>query len=148
VHTPGAVLDEEQHVQAAQEDRAGVEEVRRQDRLGLGGQERAPCLAAPTGCGADASVIEDLPDGRWRERVAGAGEFAVDAPVSPDRVVARHFQRQIAGSSLDSRAARTAVRVAPVALDDAGVPAQHRAWRDDQARLAALPAGDQPGQRG
>jgi hypothetical protein len=25
VHTPGAVLDEEQHVQAAQEGRAGVE---------------------------------------------------------------------------------------------------------------------------
>jgi hypothetical protein len=45
------VLDEEQHVQAAREDRAGVEEVRRQDRLGLGGQERAPCLAAPIGCG-------------------------------------------------------------------------------------------------
>ena len=74
VHTPGAVLGEEQHVQAAPEDRAGVGEVRRQDRPGLGGQERAPCLAAPIGCGADASVIEDLPDGRWRERVAEAGE--------------------------------------------------------------------------
>ncbi len=104
--------------------------------------------AAPVGCGAGASVIEDLPDGRWRERVAEAGEFAVDAPISPDRVVARHFQHQIAGSSLDSAAAGTAVRVAPAALDDIGVPAQHRAWRDDQEQLAALLAGDQPGQRG
>jgi hypothetical protein len=111
------------------------------DRAGLGGQERAPCLAAPIGCGADGSVIEDLPDGRWRERVAEAGECAVDAPVSPDRVVARHFQHQIAGSSLGSRASTTAVRVAPAALDDVGVPAQHRAWRDDQARLAAACGG-------
>jgi hypothetical protein len=54
--------------------------------------------------------MEDLPDGRWRERVAEAGEFAVDAPISPDRVVARHFQHQVADSSLDSRASRTAVR--------------------------------------
>jgi hypothetical protein len=40
------------------------------------------------------------------------------------------------------------VWVAPVALDDAGVPAQHGAWRDDQEQLAALLVRDQPGQRG
>jgi hypothetical protein len=34
------MLDDEQHVQAAQEHGAGVEEVRRQDRLGLSAQER------------------------------------------------------------------------------------------------------------
>ena len=37
VHAPGAVLDEEQHVQAAQEHRVDVEEIRREDRLRLPG---------------------------------------------------------------------------------------------------------------
>jgi hypothetical protein len=37
VHAPRAVLDEEQHVQAAQEHRVGVEEIRREDRLRLPG---------------------------------------------------------------------------------------------------------------
>ncbi len=36
----GAVLDEEQRVQPTQEHRLDVEEVHRQDRTGLGGQER------------------------------------------------------------------------------------------------------------
>ena len=89
-------------------------------------------------------LAEDASDGGARHSDTQADEFAVDAPISPDRVVARHFQHQIADSSLDSRASRTAVRVAPVALDDVGVPAQQRAWRDDQAQMAALLAGDQP----
>jgi hypothetical protein len=37
VHAAGAVLDEEQHVQAAQEHRVDVEEIRREDRLRLPG---------------------------------------------------------------------------------------------------------------
>ena len=36
----------------------------------------------------------------------------------------------------------------PAALDEVGVPAQQGAWRHDQAKLAALPVGEQPGQRG
>jgi hypothetical protein len=51
VHAPGAVLDEEQDVQAAQKHRVDVKEVSRQDRVGLGGEERAPGLAAPIGWG-------------------------------------------------------------------------------------------------
>jgi hypothetical protein len=42
VHAAGAVLDEEQDVQAAQEHRVDVEEVGGEDRGGLPGQERAP----------------------------------------------------------------------------------------------------------
>jgi hypothetical protein len=51
VHAPGAMLDEEQHVQAAQEHGVDVEEVRGEDRRGLGGQERLPGLSGPSGCG-------------------------------------------------------------------------------------------------
>lgn len=47
-----------------------MEEAGREDGFGLGGKEGGPCLAVPVGCGVDASVVEDLPDGRWRQRVA------------------------------------------------------------------------------
>jgi hypothetical protein len=46
MHAPGAVLGAEQDVQAAQEDRVDMKEVSRQDRVGLGGEERARGLAA------------------------------------------------------------------------------------------------------
>jgi hypothetical protein len=61
--TRRAVFDEEQDVQAAQEHRVDVEEVGRQDGVGLDGQECTTCLTVPVGCGVDASVVEDLPDG-------------------------------------------------------------------------------------
>jgi hypothetical protein len=61
VHAAGAVLDEEQHVQPAQDHGAGLEEVHRQDRLRLGLQERPPGLPGPLGCRIDAGVLEDLP---------------------------------------------------------------------------------------
>ena len=70
VHPPRPVLDEEQHVQAAQEHGIDVEEVRRQDRLGI--QERPPGLPGPPGCRVDADVLEDLPHRRWRELVSQA----------------------------------------------------------------------------
>jgi hypothetical protein len=42
VHAAGTVLDEEQHIQAAQEHGMDVEQVRREDRLRLGFQECPP----------------------------------------------------------------------------------------------------------
>jgi hypothetical protein len=50
----GVVLNEEQHIQAAKQHDIDVEEVRRQDRLGPGLQERAPGLADAPGRGLDA----------------------------------------------------------------------------------------------
>ncbi len=57
VHAPGVMLDEEQHVQAAQEYGIDVEEVGREDRLGLGGQERLPGLAMLPGSGINAASL-------------------------------------------------------------------------------------------
>jgi hypothetical protein len=62
VHAAGAVLDEEQHVQAAQQHRIDVEEVGGDDGLGLGLQERPPGLPQPGGGGVDAGALEDPPD--------------------------------------------------------------------------------------
>jgi len=81
VHAAGAVLDEGQGVEALEEDGAGVEEVCGQDRGGLAGQGLAPGACGTAGAGA--RVLEDLPRGGWREAVAGAGLFAVDALAQP-----------------------------------------------------------------
>ena len=61
VHAPGAMLAEEQHVQAAQEHGIDVEEVRGEDRLRLGLKECPPGLPDPSGRGVDSGVFEDLP---------------------------------------------------------------------------------------
>ena len=45
VHAPMVVLDDEQHVEPAQEDGVDMEEVDRGDRLGLGGQKLFPAGA-------------------------------------------------------------------------------------------------------
>ena len=78
VHAPGVVLDEEQDMQAAQEHGIDVEEVRREDRCGLPGQELPPGLSGTPGCRIDARVLEDLPHCRRRDLIAKTGQFAVD----------------------------------------------------------------------
>ena len=84
VHPAGAVLDEEQHIQAAKQHGIDVEEVRRQDRLGLGLQERPPGLADSPGRGVDARVFEDLPHRRRRDLMPRAGQLTIRSR-SPSR---------------------------------------------------------------
>jgi len=60
-----------------------VEEVGRQDLLGLGLQERSPGLPRPAGRGIDAGVLEDVPDRRRRDLVSKAGELASPTPARP-----------------------------------------------------------------
>jgi hypothetical protein len=55
MHTPGAVLDEEQHIQAPRQHGVHVEEFGCKDRLGLGTQEVPPGVRGPPGCGVDAA---------------------------------------------------------------------------------------------
>jgi hypothetical protein len=64
------------------------------------GQEHAPGLSGP-GCGIDARVLENLPRRRRRELISKAGEFAVDAPVTPARL----------SCAISSTSARTACAV-------------------------------------
>ncbi|MEV0495656.1 hypothetical protein, partial [Streptomyces atratus] len=42
----------------------------------------------------DAGLAEDVPHGGGGHLVAEAGEFAVDAPMAPSRVLGRHAQDQ------------------------------------------------------
>ncbi|WP_158847904.1 hypothetical protein [Saccharothrix deserti] len=64
-----------------------VEEVRRDDALGLGGGELAPGRAAAAWGRVDACRAQDLPDRRGGDPVAESGRLAVDASVSPPRVL-------------------------------------------------------------
>ena len=63
VQAPGAVLEEHQHIQALAQDGVEVEEVRGNDPLGLGSEERAPAGAGAAWGRVDARSVEDLPDG-------------------------------------------------------------------------------------
>ena len=125
-----------------------MEEVRRQDRLGLPGKERPPGLPRPPGSRVDAGVLEDLPHRRRRQLVSQPGQLAVDAPVPPARVVPRHLRHQRTDRLRSARPSRTAPRIRPPPLDQVGVPAQQGPRGDDQAYLAEAARGQQPGQRG
>ena len=88
------VLNDEQHVQPAQQHRVHVEEVHRQDAVGLGREELLPCRSRPAWRWVQPAVFQDRPYGRCRDRMAQAGEFAVDPTVTPQWVVSGHLQHQ------------------------------------------------------
>ena len=82
------------------------------------------------------------------QRAAQSGQLAVDAPVSPARVVPRHFQHQRTYRLRGPRPSKCPARIGPPPTDQAGVPAQQGPRGDDQAQLAELGARQQAGQRG
>ena len=78
-------VDEEQQVEPAQRD--GVDGSEVAGNGGLGVQELRPGDSGACGCGIHSGALEDLPHGGRSEAVAGAGEFAVDATISPGRIL-------------------------------------------------------------
>jgi hypothetical protein len=82
VHAPGAMLNEEQHVQAAQEHRVDVEEVRGEDRLRLGLQERPPGLPGPSGCRSMSASLR-ICHACAVPKLAPYSELAFPVPVRP-----------------------------------------------------------------
>jgi len=51
VHSPGPHLQDEQHIQAAEEDRVHLEEIAGQPAIGLSTQERRQEVSTPRGAG-------------------------------------------------------------------------------------------------
>ena len=141
------VLDDEQHVEPAQEDGVDVE-VDCCDRLGLGGQELLPAGGCALRGGVDAGGLEDLPDSRGRDLVAEAGQLAADPPVASGRVVAGHLQHKPADRRSGARPSGCPMPVGPEAPDQIRVPAQERAGGDDQGQLAAVRGRQVPGKAG
>ncbi|WP_197289294.1 hypothetical protein [Saccharothrix sp. NRRL B-16348] len=82
VQAPGAVFKERQCVQTCAEHGVDVEEIRRDDALGLGGEELAPGRAAAACYRVNARVMQDLPDGRVVDVMAESGQFTLDSPMT------------------------------------------------------------------
>src|ERR1017187_6753544 len=116
VHAAVMVLDDEQHIEPAEEDGVDVEEIDRGDCPGLGRQELFPAGRRALRCGVDAGCLEDLPDGGGRDLVAEAGQLAKDPPVAPGRVVAGHLQCEPTDRRASARPSRGPAPIGPVPL--------------------------------
>ena len=81
VHAPGAVLDEDQGVEASEEHGVDVGEVDGEDRLGLRGEELFPGRPGPARRWIYSGGVQDLPDRGCGDAVAEPDEFAVDSSV-------------------------------------------------------------------
>ena len=127
VGVAGAVLDDDQRVDAPQEHGVHVDEIDRQDAAGLGGQELLPGRARAAGRGVNPGVAQDLPDRRGSDRMAEPDEFALHAPVSPCRVLGGDADHQLADRGCRRRPPGTPpAGVVPLACGQAPVPGKQR----------------------
>src|SRR6266536_372162 len=120
-------------------------QVARQHALGLGGQEPTPGQPLAARRRLHAGAFEQQPHGARRHPVAKLHEFAVDAPISPGRVLRRHPQDQAPQHWRQRRSTGWAARLGPVATDQGSMPAQQRLRRHEP--MASALGGEQPGQR-
>jgi hypothetical protein len=111
-------------------------------------QERLPTRVNLTWCRTDLTCHQDTADGAGADPVAEANQFSVDPPMSPARVIPSQPPNKITYLVADTWAAGK-VRIRPVPADQATVPGQQRARRDDAMlpQLAGKPA-DEGGQHG
>jgi hypothetical protein len=79
----GAVLDDDQRVDAAEQHGVHVDEVGGEDAAGLRGQELPPGRARAAGRGIDPGVVQDLPHRGGGDRVAEPDQLALHPPVPP-----------------------------------------------------------------
>ena len=142
----GANLDHEEHVQAAQGDRAvHVKEVARQYRGRLRPQELPPGRSAALRRGRDPQPFEHPPNRRGSDPEAQAEQLALDPPVTPARVLPGHLLNQHCDPRIHGRPA-AAAGIGPAPADQPPVPAQQRVRRDQPAHPQW--PGEKPGQRG
>jgi hypothetical protein len=80
VNAAGAVLDDDQGVEAPQQHGVHVDEIDRKDPAGLRGQELPPGRPRPAGRGIDPGGMPDLPHRGGRDGVAELDELALDPP--------------------------------------------------------------------
>ncbi|WP_425465608.1 hypothetical protein [Nonomuraea turkmeniaca] len=110
VQSPGTTLDEDQHIQPFEQCRLDHQEVTRDDRVRLGGQELPPGRPGPARHRIDTGRMQDLPHRRGRDRVPQARQLTLNSPLPPDRILPRHPNDQ----RLDLPAGAGPSRAAPV----------------------------------
>ena len=86
VDPAGGYLDDEQHVQPAQEHRVEMKEIAGQQPVGRGAQKGPPGRVHLPGCWAQPTGAQDPPHGRLPQPIAQADEFAVGPAIPPARV--------------------------------------------------------------
>jgi hypothetical protein len=103
----GGVFDGGEDGEAGSGQGAGLEEVDGRDRLCLGVQEGGPGGVVAVRGWVDAVFVEDVPHGGGGDLDAEGGQFAVDAPVSPPRILideSKHQQADGADGAWPARA--------------------------------------------
>lgn len=134
------MFEHDQGVDAFEVDGVDVQKVDGDNVLGLGSEELPPGRSGTTWGGVDAGLVEDVPHGGGGHLVAEAGEFAMDAPVAPSRVLGCHAQDQGFDGGGRWRASGSApLAVVPLLRDQFAVPNQQRGWghREDLGPAAA-----------
>ena len=129
-------LDGEEHVDPAKEHGVNVEEVAGKHAVCLGLAELTPGRSGAPGYGVEAGGGEEIPHGSGGNGVAESDEFAVDAPVSPGRVLVGEPQHQRAdrGAGRWPAYGCRLVRVGPRAGQEFAVPAQQGSRADETER--------------
>jgi hypothetical protein len=89
VHPAGAVLDEHQDIQPAEQHGVNMDEINGEDPGGLRVEELPPGRADPPRRGIDSRGPQDLIHGGRRDRYPQLGQLAVYPPVAPERVLLR-----------------------------------------------------------
>ena len=136
VHAAGGVLDDEERVEPVQGDGVEVEQVAGQDGVRLGVQELAPRWSGSPRCGVDPGGVQDRPDGGGADLVAEAGEFAVDASISPGGVLGGQAHDQGTQAGGDGWSTGPDGLGGPAAGDQLAVPAQDGGRGDEQPEAA------------
>ena len=95
------------------------------------------------GAGVDAVSFQDGPDGGGVEAVAESGEFEVDAPVAPRRVLGGEADDELFSVALDAGSAGPSLRVDPAGRGEMAVSGQRRLGGNEES--VADPAGGVPG---
>ena len=132
VHAAGGVLDDEERVEPVQGDGVEVEQVAGEDGVRLGLQELGPGWSGSPRRRVDSGGVQDGPDGGGADLVAEAGEFAVDASISPGGVLGGQADDQGAQASGDGRSTGPDGLGGPAAGDELAVPAQDGGRGDEQ----------------
>jgi hypothetical protein len=145
VNPPAGDFHDEQYVESAQPDGVEVEEVGGQQPGRLGSEEGAPVGVGPARRRAQVCGGQDAADGAGADVVSEAGELALDAAVSPPRILSCQPEDELAQLAVDARTTGRA-RVGPLLGDQTSVPGQQGGGCDES--VVAQFAGHDPGQGG
>lgn len=134
----GAVLDDEEAVQARKRHGVHVEQVAGEDRVRLRLQELCPGRPGPSRRRVQASCGQDPPYRRGPYPVAEPRQLPVCAPIAPGRILHRQPNRQGTRPGRDWRSARPARRGGgPPPSHQPPMPTQDRLRRDQHPRASS-----------